>query len=69
MECLYERVSDCPYDCPYFYGGKCLMEDRYEPCVMDSEVWDDDDYDDICGSGLVEDGSGLVEDDSYDFDD
>lgn len=60
MECLYERASDCPY----FYGGKCLMEDRYEPCVMDLEVWDDDsyDYDDIYDNNWLED-------DSYDYDD
>ena len=60
MECLYDRTSDCPY----FKHGKCLLEDRFEPCVMETEVWDDDsyDYDDICSNGFVED-------DSYDFDD
>lgn len=61
MECLYERACDCPY----FNSGKCLMGDRYEPCVMDLEALEDDDsydYDDIYDNNWLED-------DSYDYDD
>lgn len=61
MKCLYERILDCPY----LKEGKCLIEDEYEPCVMDFEISDNDDsydYDDIYENNWLED-------DSYDYDD
>ena len=61
MECLYENG----FDCPYFDFGKCLLEDEFEPCVMDyTENGKDDsyDWDDIYNDNWLEG-------DSYDYDD
>lgn len=33
MKCIY---GDYP-TCPYCNNGDCMMEDDYEPCVMDDE--------------------------------